>query len=85
MGCDKTEVWNVKLQRGLGILPSPIKSSIDKTRTIGMYLPWATVFFSYLLYFGRVGYSNMVLRAPYHVCIYLFTPSVLTLALSERD
>ena len=63
MGCDKTEVWNVKLQRGLGILPSPIKS-IDTTRTIGMYLPWATVFFSYLLYFGRVWYSNMVLRAP---------------------
>ena len=49
MGCDKTEVWNVKLQRGLGILPSPIKS-IDTTRTIGMYLPWATVFFFHTCY-----------------------------------
>jgi hypothetical protein len=45
-----------------------------------MYLPWATIFFPYLLYFGRVGYSNMALRAPLS-CMHL---SIYSLCLDAR-
>ena len=38
MGSDKTEVWNVKRQRGLGISPEANQKALT-TRTIGMYLP----------------------------------------------
>jgi hypothetical protein len=42
MGSDKTEVWNVTPQRGLGISPETNQKSIDNTHdrdvfTLGIY------------------------------------------------
>ena len=53
--------------------------------TIGMYLlGQLLIFFPYLLYFGRVGYSNMALRAPLS-CMHLSicTPGSRRFALTE--
>jgi hypothetical protein len=45
MGSDKTEIWDVKWQRGLGDFSRSQSKGIDNASTIGMYLPWATIFF----------------------------------------
>jgi hypothetical protein len=72
MGSDKTEVWNVKLQRGLGISPEANKKALSTHARSGcIYL--GQLFFPYLLYLGRVGYSNMALLPPLscmHLTIY---------------